>query len=160
MPDKATIKRLYALAAGLDMAERSEPEDAFHQLVYGITEKEHVSDLTDLEAKAVEAELLKRMQFGNRSKPLKKKQHESVPGMMTADQKRYAWYLAYRLKELDTRSPDTPVNERLAGAVQKILGITAPPDNPLVWVNFKNGSRLIEGMKRYVRSAEKKARKK
>lgn len=158
MPDKAITKRLYALASGLDMISRHEQEDAFHQLVYGITEKKHVSDLTDREAKAVEAELLKRMRLGNHKKPLKRKQHEFVPGMMTADQKRYAWYLAYRLMELDTKSPDTPVNERLAGAVQKILGITAPPDKPLVWVTFENGSKLIEALKRYVKSAERKAR--
>lgn len=156
----ATTKSLYALAAGLGMVERNVKEDAFHQLVYGITEKEHVSDLTVAEAKMVEAELIRRMQFKNHEKPLKTKpkKRQNVAGMMTEAQQRYAWYLAYRLMELDDKSPPIPANERLAGAVRKVLDTTAPPQDPLAWVSFDDGSKLIEALKRYVRSAERKAK--
>ena len=34
--------RLYALASSLGMVERDSKEDAFHQLVYGITGKEQI----------------------------------------------------------------------------------------------------------------------
>lgn len=156
----AMTKRLYALAAGLGMVERSEREDAFHQLVYGITGKEHVSDLTEAEAKEVETELLRRMKLENHTEPLKKrKKKEDIAGMMTEAQKRYAWYLAYRLEELDEKNPPVPAKKRLAGAVEKVLCVTAPPDDPLVWIKFADGSKLIESLKRYVRSAEQKARK-
>jgi len=157
----AMTKRLYALAAGLGMVERSEHEDAFHCLVYGMTGKEHVSELTEAEAKAVEAELLRRMKLGNHTEPLKKrKKKEDIAGMMTEAQKRYAWYLAYRLEELDETQPPVPAKKRLAGAVEKVLDVTAPPDDPLVWVKFADGSKLIESLKRYVRSAERRANNK
>ena len=45
-----TTKRLYALASGLGLVERSNKDDPFHQLVYGLTGKEHVNDLTPKEA--------------------------------------------------------------------------------------------------------------
>ena len=47
--------------------------------------------------------------------------------------------------------------ERLLGAIEKILGITASKSDPFRWINFDDGTRLIEQLKRYVRSAERKA---
>ncbi len=81
-------KRLYALANSLGLVESGSKEDPFHQLVFGLTEKEHVSDLTSEEARTVQAELQKRMRLKNHDKPLKKKKavREDVPGMMTAAQ--------------------------------------------------------------------------
>lgn len=151
--------RLYALAAGLGMVERNNNEDAFHQLVFGITGKEHVSELTCAEANAVQKELQERMRLKNHREPLKKKSKppEEVPGMMTANQKRLAWRLMYRLAELDPS--EKTVCERLIGAISKELGITASAKEPFRFVNFKNGSKLIEQLKRYVRSAERRAEK-
>lgn len=148
----STTKRLYAIAASMGLVERYEPEDTFHQLVYSVTGKEHVSDLTAAEAKAVETELIRMKGSENR----KTKRREEVPGMMTDAQQRYAWRLIYRLIELDKK--DVPAGERMAGAVRKILQITASPKEPLRWVDREDGSRLIETLKRYVTSAERKAR--
>lgn len=156
----AMTKRLYALASGLGLVERNNKDDLFHQLVYGITGKEHVSELTVSEANAVQAELKERMKLKNHNKPLKKRQEDSVPGMMTDSMKRLAWFLAYRLEELDDKNIPVPANIRLAGAVKKVLGITADQSDPLVWIKFNEGMKLIEYMKRYVRSAELKAAKK
>ena len=155
-----TPKRLYALASGLGLVERKSNDDPFHQLVYGITGKEHVSELTAAEAGAVQAELQERMRLKNHSEPLKKKKavKEAVPGMMTAAQQGLAWRLVYRLDELELT--DASVSERLIGAIEKILGITAARAEPFRWVNFENGSKLIEQLKRYVRSAERRAAKK
>ena len=122
--------RLYALASSLGMVERNNREDAFHQLVFGITGKSHVSELTAVEANA-------------------------VPGMMTVSQQKKAWSLVYRLDELEPK--EVPVIERLLGAIEKILGITASKSDPFRWINFDDGTRLIEQLKRYVRSAERKA---
>ncbi len=155
-----TTKRLYALASGLGLVERSNKDDPFHQLVYGLTGKEHVSELTAAEAKAVQNELQERMRLKNRGEPLKKKKvaKETVPGMMNAAQQRLAWRLVYRLDELEPTAASVP--ERLIGAIEKILGITASKSDPFRWVNFEDGSRLIEQLKRYVRSAERRAAKK
>lgn len=152
-------KRLYALAAGLGMVERNGKEDAFHQLVYGVTGKEHVSELTEAEAFSVQRALQERMKMRNRTTPLKKcsKEKKNVPGMMTVAQQKKAWSLVYRLDEIEPKN--VPVVERLLGAIEKILGITASKDEPFRWVNFDDGTRLIEQLKRYVRSAERKAAK-
>ena len=153
-------KRLYALASGLGLVERNNKEDPFHQLIYGLTGKEHVSELTPSETRIVQAELQERMRLKNHNKPLKKKQpiKEDVPGMMTAAQQKLAWRLVYRLDELEPTAASVP--ERLVGAIEKILGVTASVKDPFRWVNFADGTKLIEQLKRYVRSAERRAGKK
>ena len=95
----------------------------------------------------------------NRTTPLKKrsKEKKNVPGMMTVAQQKKAWSLVYRLDEIEPKN--VPVVERLIGAIEKILGITASKDEPFRWVNFDDGTRLIEQLKRYVRSAERRAAK-
>lgn len=152
-------RRLYALASGLDMVDSNNKDDPFHQLVYGLTGKEHVSELSYAEAKAVQTELQERMKLKNHSKPLKKTKSSSVPGMMTIPMQKLAWALAYKLEEFDEKSPSVPANIRLAGAVQKILRITSSPEEPLKWVRFQEGMKLIETLKKYVLSAERKAHK-
>ena len=149
---KEVTKRLYAIAAKLGLVEGG--EDAFHQIVYRVTGKEHVSDLNEAEGKVVERELF-RMKGQAQRKP---KQREEVPGMMTDAQQRYAWRMIYRLIELDGGEEGAAPGERLAGAVRKTLGITASTKEPLKWVSREDGSKLIEALKRYVKSAEKKAR--
>lgn len=155
-----TTKKLYTLANSLGLVESGNKEDPFHQLVYGLTGKEHVSELAPEEARAVQAELQERMRLKNHDKPLKKKKttKEDIPGMMTAAQQRLAWRLVYRLDELEPTAASVP--ERLIGAIEKILGITASRADPFRWINFDNGTKLIEHLKRYVRSAERRAAKK
>lgn len=149
---KEVTKRLYAIAAKLGLVEGE--EDAFHQIVYRVTGKEHVSDLNEAEGKVVERELF-RMKGQAQRKP---KQREEVPGMMTDAQQRYAWRMIYRLIELDGDAEGASPGERMAGAVRKTLSITASTKEPLKWVSREEGSKLIEALKRYVKSAEKKAR--
>lgn len=110
---KEVTKRLYAIAAKLGLVEGG--EDAFHQIVYRVTGKEHVSELNEAEGKAVERELF-RMKGQAQRKP---KQREEVPGMMTDAQQRYAWRMIYRLIELDGDTEGASPGERLAGAVGK-----------------------------------------
>jgi len=152
-----TTKRLYALAASLGLVERNNKDDPFHQLVVGVTGKEHVSDLTEDEKRAVEREL--KLRSGNvpqKKKPSKKK--TVVPGMMTVQQQNLAWRLVYRLDKLEPTSASVP--ERLIGAIERILGITASRKEPFRWINFDDGTKLIEYLKRYVRSAERRAERK
>lgn len=150
---KTDVRRLYALAAALNLVESGNEEDNFHILVHGMTGKSHVSELTESEYRAVEAELRKMLVRQGNYQP---KKRESIPDMMTEKQQRYAWKLAYRLAELDGNA-NAAVNQRLAGAVRKALGITAFPSDPLRWVRKEDGIKLIEALKHYVSHAEKKA---
>lgn len=146
--------RLYALASSLGMVERNNREDAFHQLVFGITGKSHVSELTAVEANAVHRELQRRLRSNVTKKRSRKK---DVPGMMTSAQQKKAWSLIYRLDDIEPK--EVPEVERLLGAIEKVLGITASKSDPFRWINFDDGTKLIEQLKRYVRSAERKAAK-
>ena len=156
MDKKAQTKRLYSLAAALGILERSNPDDNFHTLVHGMTGKIHVSELTAAEGKAVEAELQRQLNHQGDYTP-KKSEVRERPNMLTKAQSRYIWKLIYLLMELDGKASSAKADERLAGAVRKILGITAFPDEPLAWVRREQASRLITTLEHYVRSAEKKA---
>lgn len=153
----ATTKKLYAMAATLGLLERGSEEDAFHQLVYGLTGKEHVSELSPAEANAVQRELQCRLRSAAPNVTKKRSRNKEVPGMMTAAQQKKAWSLIYRLDEIEPK--EVPEVERLLGAIEKVLGITASKSDPFRWINFDDGMKLIEQLKRYVRSAECKAAK-
>lgn len=151
----ATTKKLYAMAAALGLLERGSKEDAFHQLVFGITGKSHVSELTAVEANAVQRELQSRLRSAAPNVTKKRSRKKDVPGMMTSAQQKKAWSLIYRLDEIEPK--EVPEVERLLGAIEKVLGITASKSDPFRWINFDDGMKLIEQLKRYVRSAERKA---
>lgn len=154
--DAKNRKTIFGLVKGLGIDDEER-----HALVYGLTGKESLTELNDDETKAVIHELTERMKLSNRSEPLdnrKKKTRQSVPGMMTTEQQSLAWRLVYRLQELDTVQNKATVAERMAGAIKKELGITTAPGKDIFrWVDFDEGSKLIEKLKRYVRSAERKS---
>lgn len=133
-----------------------------HTLTFGLTGKESLTELNASETKAVIHELMERMKLQNRAAPpeprkVSKEKPRAVPGMMTAEQQSLAWRLVYRLQELDTAPNKATVAERMCGAIKKELGITAVPGaNIFKWVSFEDGSNLIEKLKRYVRSAERR----
>lgn len=97
------------------------------------------------------------MRLRNHDKPLKRKK-ESEPGMITNHMKDKVWALMYQLDELEPTAASVP--ERLIGAIEKILGITASRADPFRWIKFDEGTKLIEYLKRYVSSAERRADKK
>lgn len=165
---KEQIKRVYALGAGLGLVDnRNHDGDMLHELVHGITGKTSIAELTATEFNSVQRELLERMRLKNQTPPLprRKKPVQEAPAadMMTAEQQSLAWRLVYRLAELD-KDPKlhedgtaVSVGERMSGAITKILRITPNMKEPFRWVDFESGTKLIETLKRYVVSAEKKA---
>lgn len=163
---KEQIKRVYALASGLGILESNNKNDMLHQLVFSVTGKESVSKLTDTEFKKLQGELIERMKLSNLEAPLKTKKDkpkakapEDVPDMMTQAQQNLAWRMIYRLQELDETESSATVGDRMMGAIQKILNITVNAKSPFKWVSFEQGAKLIETLKRYVRNAERKAKK-
>lgn len=158
-------KAVFGLSKKLGM-----DNDELHCLVYGVTGCESLKELTDGQAGDVIKELDERRKNRDRNIPPEKRDPKAykpaVPGMMTTAQQSLAWRLIYRLKELDEKprlhedgKPYT-AGERMAGAIYKITGITAKEGkNIFNWVSFEDGEKLIEGLKRYVRSAERKAAK-
>lgn len=148
-------KRIFGLARELGINS-----EELHILVNGVTGCTSITELNKKQTYDVIRELNDRIKLSGKtdspkpkSKP--KKEEVIVPGIITPNQKRYCWNMMYHLAELEPR--DTAVGERMCGAIGKILGVTAVPEDPFKWVTFEQGRDLIEGLKRYVYSAEKKA---
>lgn len=152
---KKMTQKLYAVAAELHLLERGNPEDPFHLIVYRITGKEHVSELNQKEENAVLTELL-AYQTNSDYSGSKIRNQEAVLNMMSPAQQSFAWRLMYQIQSYDLHPNHKTIGERLAGVVKKELDITASGTEPLKWVNKKNGNILIEALKRYATSAERK----
>ena len=152
-------RTIFGLSKGLNMNT-----EELHLLVNGLTGKESLTELSDSQTETVIRELRSRTHYsGQRFERKEKPRPQSVPGMMTAEQQSLAWRLMYRLQELDEKpkmhenGTSVTVGERMAGAIEKVLGITAIAGKDIFkWVSFEDGSKLIEYLKRYVRSAERK----
>lgn len=149
------VRAIYAMASNLGINNNSR-EDELHQLVFGITGKESIKELTESQARAVLYELINRMK-GLKKASSNKKPIDVPPGKMTEDQQRKAWALIYRLQEVSPSS--ATASERMRGAVRKILGMEINTDNkaPFRMISVAEGRKLIDTLKKYIASAEKKA---
>lgn len=140
-------------------------EDDRHALIYGITGKESTTELTPDETHQLIHELTERLKLKNRTKPLEERKPRAykpqVAGMITINQQRMAWALIYRLMELDGVAVDKSMaGKRMAGAIRKELGVTTVEGEDIFrWVDFDNGAKLIEKLKMYVRSAERRTKR-
>lgn len=160
----AQRKTIFGMCKSLGMSE-----DDRRTLICSVTGKESTKELTGNQTEAVIGELRKRC--GSVPAPPEKRNPKAykpaVAGMMTTEQQSLAWRYMYRLRELDEKpllhedgKPYT-VGERMAGAIHKICNITAKPGEDIFrFVSFEDGAKLIEGLKRYVNNAERKARQK
>lgn len=160
----AQRKSIFGMCTQLGMSE-----DDRRALICSVTGKESTKELTDRETEDVLKELRKRL--GGETVPPEKRNPKAYKpaeaGMMTTEQQSLAWRYIYRLRELDEKpmlhedgTPVTP-GERMAGAIRAILGnnMAQPGKNIFVRVHFDEGKKLIEGLKRYVNTAEKKAKR-
>lgn len=165
---KEQIKRIYGLGAGLGIVGKDR-DDMLHEVIFSITGKESVKDLTDSDFKAVQTELINRMKLADPNHPLyksklkkdQKEKNEEIGcnGMATPEQQRLCWRYCYRLKELDPNPKSADVGDRLLGAIDKVLDVTASKKEPFRWIDQDQCSKLIEQLKRYVNTAERRAKR-
>lgn len=140
-------------------------EDDRHALIYSVTGKESTTELTPDETHQLIHELTERLKLKNRTKPLEERKPRAykpqVAGMITINQQRMAWALIYRLMELDGVSVDKSMaGKRMAGAIRKELGVTTVEGEDIFrWVSFDDGAKLIEKLKMYVHSAERRTKR-
>lgn len=161
---KEQIKRIYGLGAGLGIVGKDR-DDMLHEVIFSITGKESVKELTDGDFKAVQTELISRMKLADPNhKPHKiRKKTDNTEignnGMATPEQQKLCWRYCYRLKELDRNPNSADVGDRLLGAIDKVLGVTASKKEPFRWIDQEQCSKLIEQLKRYVNTAERRAKR-
>lgn len=154
-------QRIYGMAAALGMVVSGSHDDALHDLVANIAGKDSVRALDDAEYKAVVAELAQRIKINQLDEPPAKakrtKRHEERPGGMTEGQQRKVWQQMYQLQGCDKQPNPASLGARLAGIVKKELKIDATERDPLRWVTYEQGVKLIDKLKQYTKSAEQKA---
>lgn len=143
---KKQIQCIYVIAAKCGLVERGNKEDNLHSLVYQLTEKESISELTENQAAAV-IRRLKEEEAGAADAEAKayisKAQIKKIFGLM------------YELAEVSPS--EAKVKDRLCGIISKELNIKVNPRADIFkGFSERQGAKLIDALKRYVRSAKKK----
>lgn len=146
------IRKIYAIAQELHMVTRDR-DDVLHDLITQMTGKASVKELTYDEACQVIGELeAKQGTPPPRHKPRKVRLVKQ--GGVSDGQKRKVWALMYQLERI---SPSvTPVGKRLCAIIKKELQMDAFEKDPFAWLNYKAAAKLIECLKGYIQSAQKK----
>lgn len=151
----AQLRGIYARAHSLGISEKDNKEDNLHLLVERITGKESIASLTGDEAQSVirELDMISRPPEEPRKS---EKVYTEIPGGATEGQQKKVYYLMYQLIALDREPSTASLGERLCGIISKELKLTASPEKPFLWIDYKAANRLIEMLKRYIKSAEKR----
>lgn len=145
---KKQIQAIYVIGAKCGLVERGNKQDNLHTLIYQLTEKESVSELTEEQAAAV----IRRL-----------KSEESA--VITSDEQVKAFISEAQIKkifglmyELAALSPsEVKVKDRLCGIIQKELGLKVNPRTDIFnGFSERQGAKLIDAIKRYVRQAKRK----
>lgn len=146
------IRKIYAIGGALGM-RGADRQDALHDLIAGMTGKNSVKELSYAEACRVIGELEARQGTPpprKKGRPLRK----TAAGGASDGQVRKVWALMY---QLEAASPSkTPLGDRLCGIIKRELGIDAWPKDPFAWIDYKACSKLLEALKGYVKTAQKK----
>lgn len=159
----AQIQRIYGMGAVIGIVDSGSKDDMLHSLVSDITGKDSIRKLNDEEYKTVVKELLTRLRTTNLqppphpSKAKRTKKYNSVTGGVTEGQQRKIWYLMYQLQGCDRSICTSSLGDRLCGIIKREIKIDATPKKPLQWLDYQQGNKLIEILKKYVSSAEHKA---
>lgn len=154
-------QRIYGMAAALGMVISGSHDDALHDLVANLTGSNSVKALDDKGYKAVVSELAQRIKISQLEEPPAKvkrtKRYEERPGGITEGQQRKVWQLMYQLQGCDKEPHPASLGTRLSGIIKKEFDIDATERDPLRWVTYNQGTKLIDKLKQYVKSAEQKA---
>lgn len=142
------IKSLYGIAAKGDLLDRHADEDDLHVIVRTLTGKESIKKLTRSEYLKVYHEI-KRLVDGDRA-------NQDRIDQLQIDK---AWALMYEIIEL-SRESKASAGKRMCGAIKKICQKDAHPQDPFRFLSGRDLWRLIEQLKRYVVSLEKRQRTK
>ena len=158
MAAKEQIRKIYAIGSKLGIRGKGR-DDLLHELVYGVTGKSSIGERSENEAKAVLSELFKKQPPAPNEKR-SKDETAGYNGMATPSQQKLCWRYCYRLKELDPSPDSAEVFDRLKGAIIKVCETNIiPAEDPFRCVTQEQCSKLIEQLKRYVNSAERRAKR-
>ena len=157
MTQAQRTQRIYALGAQLGILDSGNKDDLLHNLVFRITGKKRIRDLTEAEYKAVMNDLCTQLKIdGLDEPPNRSHKYEFVPGMMSEGQQKMVWKLMYQLKEHDLSASASTLGNRLCSIIKKELQVDCSSAQPLRWLTYAQGSKLIEIIKKYVSNAKRR----
>ena len=143
---KKQIQCIYVIAAKCGLVERGNKEDNLHNLVYQLTEKESLSELTEDQAAAV----IRRLKEEEASAA-----DAETKAYISEAQIKKIFGLAYELAALSPS--EAKVKDRLCGIISKELELKVDPRTDIFkGFSERQGAKLIDALKRYVRSAKRK----
>lgn len=143
---KKQIQCIYVIAAKCGLVERGNKEDNLHTLVYRLTEKESISELTEEQAAAV----IRRLKDEEASVA-----DAEAKAYISQAQIKKIFGLTYELAALSPS--EAKVKDRLCGIISKELGIKVNPRSDIFkGFSERQGAKLIDALKRYVGSAKRK----
>ncbi len=137
------IKRLWAISVKIGF----DKED-----LYGYCETDSLHKLTYTQAN----EIIKALSPSSPTYKTKKENHQHIRGMATEGQKKKIWRLMYMLKDLDTTPNTATLGNRLCSIIKKEFKCDATEKDPFKWLKYENADKLIEILKGYVKSAERR----
>ena len=157
MTQAQRTQRIYALGSRLGLLDSGNKDDLLHNLVNHLTGKTRIRDLTEAEYKVVITDLITQIKIDNLDEPVHpRRKYESIPGMMSVGQQKMVWKLMYQMKELDLADTSAALGNRLCRIIKKELHTDCTPKQPFKWLNHTQGSKLIEIIKKYIQSAQRR----
>ena len=142
------MKKIYAIGHALGITGTGS-EDELHVLVSSVTGKDSIKELSYLED-------LQGGTVAPKPSSRKPKEHSQRPGGVTSGQQKKIWALMYELKKRDKSPNELPLGDRLCAVIKKELHVDAIAKNPFAWLTFSQGNTLIEVLKGYLKSLERK----
>lgn len=157
-------RTIYGMATQLGIYDKNNKDDDLHVIVYRVTGKESLGQLTEKEASLVIRELVKlkggrTVKQSRNSPPGEKEKSRHRPGMINPGQQKAVWFYMYRLEEFDVKESQISRADRLCAIIKKYLHIDTVARDPFRFVSFEGGSTLIEVLKKMLRYEERKAKK-
>lgn len=159
------IRRLYAKAHKLGIVENGNKNDNYHILITSLTGKMSTKDLSVDEYKRVDNELTRLINSTGlnlaKDKNTSNKKHQRSPGGISAGQINKIWALMYQLASaspalIGADGKSASIGSRLCGVIKKEMKLDATTKSPLAWMTYKQGNNLIEIIKKYILSTERK----
>ena len=146
------IQRIYALGERCGLLDRDlGANDNLHLWIKQWSRKDHISELTEKQADFIIARLI---DYKENACPEKPTEIEHITG----EQQSLCFRLAYKLAQLSPS--EVEVRERLRGLICKVTGRNIQADGDIFYkVSRDEGARIIEMLKRIIRSEERKKKR-
>lgn len=145
---KKQIQLIYVIGSKCGLVEQGNKQDNLHNLVYQLTQKESISELTEDQAAAVISRLRSEEAAVIAA-------DEQVKAFISEAQIKKIFGLMYELAALSPS--DAKVKDRLCGIIHKELGIEVNPRTDIFkGFSERQGAVLIDTIKRYIRQVKRK----